>query len=64
MYFKDSEIFEIQIGKEAVITMGDEYDIQSLQCQSVPLYTMRDFLAKTLEIIDDAIENRERNGKA
>jgi hypothetical protein len=64
MYFTGSQILEIQVGKQAVVTMGDEYDRQTLQCETVPLLTMRDFLAKTLELVDSAIENTESDGKA
>jgi hypothetical protein len=64
MYFDGNTKLSICVGKQVVITMGDEYDIQTLQHESVPIETMRDFLQKTIEIIDSAIENHSDDVEA
>jgi hypothetical protein len=63
MYFGPNKL-EFQVGKQVVITMGDEYDVYQLQVHSAPLETMRDFLQQTLEIIDKAIENNSNDVEA
>jgi len=58
MYFDENKSLDFSVGNEVVVTMGDQYDIHDLQFESVPLETMRDFLQKTLEIIDSAIKKQ------